>query len=854
MKARSTQAERWQLVKQLLADALELAPDQRRDFIARHTVDDPDLRGELETLLNAAEPSRSLLDDVPAELALDAIDEHAARPFVGRRIGAYRLVALIGQGGMGQVYLAERADGEFEQTVAIKLMRQGLFEPALVERFRAERQILASLDHPNLAKVLDGGITDEGLPYFVMERVVGEPLDTFARRHRLGTHERLRLFRTVCQVVHYAHQKGVVHRDLKPANILVTDAGVVKLVDFGLAKRLEPADSTAAPPTATRQRLMTLEYASPEQVKGLEVSPASDVFSLGVVLYRLLTDASPYAADTRDSDYALSRAICDTEPPLPSAAVQTNRMLRRQLSGDLDAVVLMALRKEPGRRYASAEQLSDDLFRHLEGLPVQARRGAWSYRAGRFMLRHRAAMGAALVANLAVVALLGLAAYEGIEAKRQKDRAERHFADVRALANVLVFEVHAAIEQLPGATPARQLIVKNALTYLERLSSDAQSDDALLVELAAGYRQIGDIQGGQSTSNLGDPTAARASYERGTALLQQALAHATDAKVLRSARHELARTSRTFSVWLAAQGDLAGGRARAEEGIAEARRQLALDPDDTGNLRALAGLLGSLTQIVKFAGDEPAFEKALAEAIALFTRLHEKDPKDLAVGANLASMYGTRSQQLLQSSSSVQMAPKALDDLHQCVAILEPLIAAHPDNTLLKANLAVAYDHMGSAYGLTKRFPEAVASQRKAVDMLAKMVKKDPSNVMLWVDYGTFGGELSESLLWSGDIEGSVQAARTALDSFAQVPEEGRNNVVSQFDFGYTHYHLAAALNARAAQAGRPAAQARADHVDACSHYRESDSLFKAHAARFGAQPNAPQLPAGLPEALQRCG
>ena len=232
---------------------------------------------------------------------------------IGRRVGAWQLVEVIGGGGMGQVYLGERADGQYVQRVAIKLMREGLERASLVSRFKAERQILASLDHPNLAKVLDGGITDDGVPYFVMELVSGQPVDAYCDAHDLSVAQRLALFRTVCQVVHYAHLRGVIHRDLKPANILVTPDGVVKLVDFGIAKRL-----SAEAATATALRVMTLDYASPEQVRGEPVTPASDVYSLGVVLYRLLARSGPYPQDT--SDYELSRAICDSGGPTGTVA------------------------------------------------------------------------------------------------------------------------------------------------------------------------------------------------------------------------------------------------------------------------------------------------------------------------------------------------------------------------------------------------------------------------------------------------------------------------------------------------------------------------------------------------------
>ncbi|AKJ31860.1 serine/threonine protein kinase [Caldimonas brevitalea] len=400
--------QRWQAVKQLLAEALTLPPSHRDALMSRLAEQDAALGEEIRSLVAAAAPSHTLLDP-PAVASRDLPSGPQHGPLIGQRLGAYRLVALIGRGGMGDVYRAERADGQYELQVAVKLMRDSFDRDQATARFHAERQLVASLDHPNLARVLDGGVTDDGRPYFVMELVDGEPIDLHAQRLQLPVRQRLLLFRSVCQVVHHAHLHGVVHRDLKPSNILVNRAGVVKLLDFGIATRLTSAGSAAGPRTATAQRLLTLHYSSPEQIQGGPITPASDIYSLGVVLHRLLTGASPYLGVPTHNDFALAQAICHDEPTPPSKAV-ADRQLRAELRGDLGAIVMMALRKEPALRYASAEQLGDDVLRHLERLPVQARHGAWAYRAGRFIVRHRLALGLALAAHSAVVAALAVIA------------------------------------------------------------------------------------------------------------------------------------------------------------------------------------------------------------------------------------------------------------------------------------------------------------------------------------------------------------------------------------------------------------------------------------------------------------
>jgi len=844
-------AARWHRLKALLADVLDRPAPERQAFIDAQCGGDEAMRQELTELAQAAAPTHSLLDDAPSTLARDALearDQRLAQHWIGRQLGAYRLLSLIGAGGMGQVFLAARADGQFEQQVAVKVMREGLHDEVLIARFRAERQILASLDHPNLAKLLDGGVTEEGLPYLVMERVAGEPIDAHCRRLQLPPRARLLLFRTVCQVVHYAHQKGVVHRDLKPANILVTADGLVKLLDFGIAKRLADALPER---TATRQRVMTLEYASPEQVRGGEVTAASDVYALGVVLYRLLTDTSPYDTASADSDYALSQAICDTEPAPPSQRVP--RPQRARLAGDLDAVVLMALRKQPERRYAGAEQLSDDLFRHLEGLPVQARHGAWSYRAGRFVLRHRAAVGAALVANLALVAGIGFASWQAVEAHRQRERAERHFASVRQLANVFIVDVHKAIESLPGSTPARKLIVEKALAYLEGLREEAGSDPALGAELAAGYRQVGDVQGGPFGSNLGDPKGARASYDRAQALAADAIAARPPQPTLNAARKELAASVRMKAALLAAEGDFKGAMAMCETGIAAARA-LARDEDaQAAGTRALAGLQATKVHVAMLSDDRAGFQAALAEAIATLEALWKRFPGDRAAGGNLASMYGLRGQEAVRHDESAATGAKVRPDFLRSIEVTEEVMRHHPGDPLMVANLAVAYNHLGHASELVNLPQRAVVERRKALELLEPALAKDPENTMLRVDYATFSGELAQSLLAAGDVAQAVQMAESALQHYERVPEAARSNVISQVDLGNTHARLGSALMARAAQPGRPAGAVRQDRERACAAYARATAVLKAHEQRFGALSNNPLHSPSLRGHLEQC-
>jgi non-specific serine/threonine protein kinase/serine/threonine-protein kinase len=535
--------ERWQQVKGVLQDVLELNDPQRSTFLEQACQGDATLRLEVESLL--AE-ERASADGFLNPLQLDAA-VFAAGPddsWVGSRLGPYQVVAKIGEGGMGAVYRAVRADEQYEKQVAIKIVRHGLDSAFALARFRAERQILANLDHPNIGRLLDGGTTDNGLPYLVMELVEGIPIDHYCNSHELPIHERLRLFLLVCSAVQYAHQRLVIHRDLKPGNILVTADGTPKLLDFGIAKILEPGSAPeAGEPTVSMLRMLTPEYASPEQIRGETVTTASDVYSLGVVLYLLLTGQRPYKLQNHSPE-TLVRAVCETEPAKPSTAVRwtkaggsdesepvpagniqtgddSSEKLSKRLRGDLDNIVLMALRKDPQRRFASADHFAEDIRRYLQDLPVTARTDSFRYRASKFILRHKRGVMAAGLVVLMVIGLMAAIARQAHIARVHRERAERRFQDVRELASSLIFDVHDSIQDLAGATAARKLIVAKALQYLDSLTQESQGDSSLRRELAEAYKRIGDVQGNEFSANLGDTSNALKSYQKALAIREE---------------------------------------------------------------------------------------------------------------------------------------------------------------------------------------------------------------------------------------------------------------------------------------------------------------------------------------------
>src|SRR5216684_240638 len=445
--------ERWQRVAELFEAALEKEPAARASFLAEAAGGDSTLSQEVLLLLAADGKAGEFLS-----AGLPSPPMNPPSVPVGRRIGQYRVLSEIGHGGMGAVYRAVRDDDQYQKQVAIKLIR--------------------------------GGTAEEGAPYFSMEYVEGKPLDQYCALHHLSIPHRLELFRTVCAAVQYAHQRLVIHRDLKPSNILVTEDGTPKLLDFGIAKLLD--EEVGLGLTFTGFALMTPEYASPEQVKGEPVTTATDVYSLGMVLYELLALRRAYELKTR-STLEISRVVCQLEPKRPSAV--TSRELSRQLAGDLDTIVLKAVRKEPARRYASAQELSEDIRRHLAGLPVFARGESTSYRAAKFVQRHKAAVAATALVGLSLLGGLVTTARQARIAEANRARAERRFGEVRKLANAVLFKYHDGIAKLPGSTAIRETMLNDALEYLDNLARDSAGDLSLMRELATAYQKVGDVQG-----------------------------------------------------------------------------------------------------------------------------------------------------------------------------------------------------------------------------------------------------------------------------------------------------------------------------------------------------------------------
>jgi eukaryotic-like serine/threonine-protein kinase len=811
-------ARRWQRAKNALAEALELPPEARAGMLAGLRGRDLALAEEVASLLAAHDQTSPQLMGLAAGVVDALVREHADGLRLGERLGAYRLVRRIGSGGMGDVYLGERADGAFEKQVAIKVLRDGLVGEHAVLRFERERQILARLDHANLAKMFDGGVTAQGLPYFVMELVDGLPLTDYCDAHELGVRQRVALMRSVCQVVHHVHQRGVIHRDLKPRNILVTPEGQIKLVDFGIAKLVDPRADAAPDETVTAMRAMTPLYSSPEQVRGQPIGPASDVYALGVVLCRLLAGRSPYDLETTTAaSFELARAICDEEPLRLSeaAAGQEGAMPPRLLRGDLDAVVAKALRKDPAARYHSAEQMADDLFRHLERLPVAARRGATGYRLGRWLVRHRAVAAGALVANLALVAGLALALDQAHEARLQRQNAQQASAKVRSLANLAIFEVHDEIAKLPGSIEARKWLVEKALAYLSALEADAPADTALGLDLARSYRRLGDIQGRPNWANLGDFDGALASYERSAKLLQGLVGRGVPISAVELDLERVATLGRQAAV-LSYTAHRQAARQVAEQGLALLDGASAQAPADTKVMMASANVHGLLSWVLHEDGDAAGFLAHATACELMLAKLLSLKPDDEDVVDMLLSAYARRGVYHLERDRSVESARLSLEPLQKWVALAERRSAQAPDNASHAGSLAEGRTYLSLAYQRTGEPARAAAVLRRSTEELASLARLNPRDEHVSFIWMNSRIALARVLLAQQDAAGAGEQARLALSTYEDSPASIRSSAM--------HLHTAAEAHFLA---GRAAGRGARPGPEACQHFRASRSLLQ---------------------------
>ena len=705
----------WAEVKAVFVEALSSPPADRARLLGERCGDRAAMRGQVEALLAAHGRSQDFLEAPPAPPEWP-VDPPPA-PVADDRVGPFRLIAPIGAGGMGVVYRAERVDGGFEQQVAIKIIDIAWQGAEAMSRFRVERQVLASLNHPHIVQFIDGGLTADGRAFLVMELLDGVRVTEFCRDRRLALDARLQLVERICGAVQYAHQFGVLHCDIKPANILVSSDAVVKVLDFGVA-RMVAAGGDAERTATGLLRPLTPDYASPEQIRGLPVTIASDIYALGVLLYEIVTGRKPYETGGETLDRVLEMVVTqDPERPsraLAAAAADPPPYGPGLLRGDLDAIVLKSMHKDPAHRYGSAQELASDLARYRAGEPVNAREPSLGYLLRKTARRHRAAAAAAAVSLVAVLAALGVSLWQMQRVAAARDRAEARFNDARQIANALIFKVHDGIEEMPGSTPVRRMIVAEALTYLERLSQDPSVDDSLRLELASGYTRVGDVQGNPSRPNLGDHAGALASYQQAIRLLRPL---ASGPSPNPAALLQLGRAEQRLAEMLE---DSAGAIEATKSAIATAERLLLVTPGDAAARNLLANTYFTLATM-SGADALPHWQRAAGLYDAMLTEKPD-EPLRLRNVALVEKHLGAHYERARDLTA-------ALAHYSRAMALDERLLAAAPQSRNAIFDVAIDVGNVANIDWSLGRHLEAERGFQRSLAMRERLGALDPRDV-----------------------------------------------------------------------------------------------------------------------------
>ncbi len=810
--------ERWGEIKAVLAGVLETDASQRSATLDRLCHDDAELRREVEALLEFETKADAVLNSVAAPGA--ALRMEALAPSA---IGPYRVLREIGHGGMGVVYLGERADGQFRKLVAIKLITSGRRDAGLERRFRRERQILAQLEHSGIARLLDGGSTEEGQPYFIMEYIEGQGLLEYCDSHKLGVTGRLRLFLEVCDAVAYAHRQLVVHRDLKPGNILVTAQGAPKLLDFGLGRVLEAGEG-AEEITQAGFPMMTPAYASPEQARGEPYTVSSDVYSLGVILYELLAGRRPYKVPT-GSYMELARAISEQEPiELGKAAgsgtaeaaelrASTPERLRRRLSGDLERIVAKALAKDARLRYSSVPDLADDLRRHLDGQPVKARPDTLWYRARKLLRRHRVMLPAAAAA---LVLILSFAAAAWWEARR----AERRFQQVRSLAHSVMFELDDAIAKLPGSTAAQELLVARALQYLQSLARDAGNDAGLEREVALGYERVGMVQGYAAESNLGRVPAALASFQKAEEILQRLAAHAPADSSL---RHDYFRVTNELATTYGRSGQFQTATDMVRTNLARAEAAFRDQPSD---LAATQDLIAANFSVADAFTDQQKY----AEAIPLRQRGLEMARKlvELQPGQAEAERSLALAEKKLAALLGVSLRYQESRDAYERARVIdERLSARNPSNMRAKLDLSFDYSDLGWVTARMEAYTDALAWHRRALELRQEAARADPNDMRAARAVAASTTRIGTTLRKMGNFDEGLVESQRAVELYEDLTKRSTADWSTVEELADAHTDVADVLVALAARRGTPPARQQDCRARAIAEYQKGVALYE---------------------------
>ncbi len=852
------QAENWKKVKQVLNDVLELETSARKTYLSKF---DGEIVSEVESLLAFETESEDALHLSAVEFSRDFFDEDAENPLIGQQLGNYKIIRELGFGGMGAVYLGTRADGKFEQRAALKILKREMNTSAFRRRFQQEREILASLEHPNIARLLDAGTTDDKIPFLAMEYVEGLPIDDYCNKHRLDLNARLDLFRKVCAAVSFAHRNLIVHRDLKPSNILVNDEGTPKLLDFGISKILSAELEQINSATVTKLGVMTPSYASPEQLQSKSVTTATDIYSLGVILYELLSGHRPF--ETKEANLReIYQAVLENEPPPPSALIadcglriadsesetialpkytkkqkiQTNPQFQipnpKSLIGDLDNIVLKALRKEPERRYSSAENLAEDIHRHQRGLPVTARPNTLSYRAEKYFKRNKAGVIGGFFIVLAIIAGLVTTLWQARVAQAERAKAEKRFKDVRQLANSYIFDVYPEIENLEGSLKAREKILTNALQYLDSLSNEAAGDLELQSELATAYEKIGDVQGAMTNSSLGNIQAGLDSYTKARKL-REAVFAANPSNL--EAKEKLANNYYTTARTLWNNSQTAEAEEMFEKGLKVRRELVAAQPDSVEFQNRLAVLLIDYGAIPVFNSQADKALVLFDEALKIVENLRQKEPenadfkktntrllrimsnakgaigdyeggiqgfqKAIEINKDLAKQFPAdfRVQRSVWLTNSMLCelyinksdAQKSVETCAPTIEFPKNALEKEPENGVVAFDLAISHFNLARAFRFAEKYPQTIEEAEKASAVMSKLSEKTPDNLEYRRNLAIYDTEKSRAEIKLKQPDKAIVTLQKVIEIMIPIAEADKETTTNLYDLSMA-YRLSA--------------------------------------------------------------
>lgn len=850
----------WLKIKEIFYQTIDLPKEERKKFLAKQ---DDSLRLEVLGLLASHEHAENfIVEPAIVEFGL------SENKLIGKKISDYKIIKQIGAGGMGTVYLAEKEG--LKKKVALKVIKRGMDTEAILRRFVQERQILSRLEHPNIATLFDSGMTDDGLPFFVMEYVEGLPVTKFCEEHQFDLNERLEIFRQICAAVAYSHQNLIVHRDLKPSNILITNDGTPKLLDFGIAKllNLNGFESTA---TATQGRMFTPEYASPEQLNGLPITTSTDIYSLGVILYELLSGVRPF--QTKSKSYQEVVNLINTQEPLrPSSVVsgewsvvgktERNKGITenedknpkssiqnlKSLRGDLDNIILKSIRKESERRYNSVQEFSEDIRRYLVGLPVAATADTTFYHFKKFISRNRFATAIATI----VLILSGVSVWQGITANRERAKAEKRFEQVRKLANNVLFEYQDGIKNLAGSTAVREKMVKDSAEYLDNLATENSSNSDLQIELAKAYDRLGDIKSFFSTASVGNALVAREFYQKALQIKEK----------IQMENAENLDGLEQIAVSYDKLGDVEFGLGNQKTALEYYQKAVGLReqilqkmPDNQSTKFLLMKGYRNIAVRGRNAENTESQMVLCQKALAMSEAFLKESPENI----EYLEGYGDVIEGIaaILETSPIRR-PEAIEAYQKLIENRRQQSAKFPNNSVLRQKFGMSYSYLGDTFFELNNLPKAIENYRKSLEILEPLGQQDLLNEPLIQDTANIRSSYAYSLAAMGNTSESFDSFNKIIPIFEEKYAKDKTDRTTHFRIAMAKEGLAITYNNFANLPNKT----KFDKVNflkkAIDFYEESLAIYKVYQNQDGAFPSinvdVDQAVTEVSEAVRNCG